>query len=175
MMNIYTGQGDKGRTFFSGVILDKDSLFLEALGTLDELVSLLGLVNSFVSIALLRKNISLLQNKIFKMQAGIANSEKAQIISSKEIQEIEKIIDRLYKQNGRVEHFIVPQGSKGSCFLHFARTVCRRAERRLVALSRIQALPKGYLAFINRLSDFLFVAALICNKRAKIKEIPPSY
>jgi cob(I)alamin adenosyltransferase len=175
-MPIYTRRGDKGETdVLGGVRLPKDHLRIEAIGQIDEFNALLGIVMSFSedekSNALLKE----IQKDIFVIGAEFAASgSKAKLhkrIGPQRVAEIEQEIDKIEAQISPLHHFILPGGSKTASLLHLARTVNRRAERAVVALSRKEKVDPQIITYLNRLSDLLFVMARLMNRRKRIEEV----
>ena len=168
-MKIYTKTGDKGETsLFGGKRVPKDSLRIEAYGTVDELNSILGIVRSKNPNDEIENILSSLQDDLFVLGADLATplthqSKFIPRISKVHVQRLEKTIDRLEKKLPPLKIFILPGGSVAGSHLHFARTVCRRAERNTVRLSRNENIGEMVMAYLNRLSDLLFVMARYAN------------
>jgi len=164
-MKIYTGRGDQGHTsLFSGEQEHKNSARVTAYGTLDELNSLLGVAHSFCQNPRIRDVLLSLQRKLFEAGADLATTRKKATridrIGETDWGELESLIDDLQSQIPPLNKFILPGGSPGSSFSHLAWTVCRRAERPLVALVRNEDdVNPDLLIYLNRLSDLLFVMA----------------
>jgi len=170
---VYTRTGDAGKTRLAGgQQVWKDSLRVEAYGTVDELNASLGVVrvvNAEVTgarshAAQLEDEMRWIQNKLFDV-GGILATAPGQTfknmpqVTGKDVMRLEKLIDRCQKDLAPLKEFILPGGGKVSGFLHQARTVCRRAERLCVRLSRQEPVDPIIVTFINRLSDRLFVLA----------------
>ncbi|MBL1212049.1 MAG: cob(I)yrinic acid a,c-diamide adenosyltransferase [Ignavibacteriae bacterium] len=170
-MKIYTKTGDTGKTgLFGGKRVSKDDLRIEAYGTIDELNGLLGIAVSKMLSERIKKDIVLIQNELFNLGADLAtpldeNKIKISIprISDTDITRLEKLIDNYQKELPELRVFILPGGLEGSSILHLSRTVCRRAERRIVELSNTESIGEAVLKYINRLSDLLFVLARFEN------------
>jgi cob(I)alamin adenosyltransferase len=184
-MKIYTRKGDRGETsLFGGERVEKDSLRLEAYGTVDELNSILGLARSNRNG--IHKEIDgmleAVQNDLFVLGADLAtplSKEKAKTprVGPKDVKRLERWIDKAEDELPPLKNFILPGGSPLAAALHLARTVCRRAERRVVALSHSEEIGELVIVYLNRLSDLLFVVARLANHRARLEEIkwsPPS-
>jgi cob(I)alamin adenosyltransferase len=174
-MSIYTKTGDKGDTgLFGGQRVPKDALRIEAYGTVDELNSVLGIVRSDNTGGETDRIIGQIQNQLFDLGADLATprsvDKKVRRIDPKDAQPLEKIIDTLETELKPLKNFILPGGSPVAARLHFARTVCRRAERAVVRLSRNEDIGEGITVYLNRLSDLLFVLARHANHRAKAPE-----
>lgn len=165
-MNIYTKTGDKGQTsLFDNQRVSKDDLRVESYGTIDELNSNLGLVKNFLEedINLIIKG---LQRKLFDVGAELAtgDSDKRPVkILEEDVKLLEKQIDKYMEKIKKPDHFIIPGSSKGAAFLHVARTVCRRAERRIISLSRESYVNPHLIKYINRLSDLIYTFARYCE------------
>lgn len=172
IMPIYTKTGDKGTTgLFSGMRVSKASLRIEAIGTVDELNSMIGFVLSVTSNKQeeIRKELLKIQNDLFVIGGALANL-KQKIDLSKRVKEIEKLIDEMTKKLPPLFNFILPGGGSGGSALHIARTVCRRAERRIVSLSEKEKVQSDIIVYINRLSDLFLTMSRFVNKLEKKKE-----
>ena len=181
-MHIYTKTGDFGETSFAnGERVLKDDLRIETYGTLDELNSLIGVTLTYVSDDSLRTILSRIQHDLFTVCAELANlSPKTQEIklqtpkvTPQHVIDLEKEINALEEKLPVQKSFILPNGTPASCFLHLTRTVCRRAERHLVAVSHQFHINPQLLTYINRLSDLLYLLARWANK--EVKEQQPIY
>ncbi len=176
-MKIYTKSGDKGDTsLFGGQRVPKDALRIEAYGTVDELNSVLGIVRADGIGKPLDHILGTLQDELFVLGADLATPRSLQRkglkrIGKKEAEFIEGTIDALEKQLKPLKSFILPGGSPVAARLHFARTVCRRAERVVVRLSRNEDIGEDCMVFLNRLSDLLFVLARFANHSANVSEV----
>jgi cob(I)alamin adenosyltransferase len=171
---VYTKTGDKGLTsLVGGKRVSKSSARVEAYGDVDELNSVLGIVLSEVKDEEIKRIINEIQNDLFIIGADLASPPEIQVprIKNERIDEIEKIIDKLLEELDPLQEFILPSGSAGGPYLHLARTVSRRAERRIAKLMEEEQLNENVLIYINRLSDLLFVMARIENKRGNFQEI----
>jgi len=175
-MKIYTKTGDKGDTsLLGGQRVPKDTLRVEAYGTVDELNSVLGIVRTENSDSQVDKILNQIQNELFELGADLANPrpstrERVRRFEPNDAQPLEKLIDTLEAQLKPLTHFILPGGSPVAARLHFARTVCRRAERAVVRLSRNEDIGEGITIYLNRLSDLLFVLARYANHVANVSE-----
>lgn len=161
---IYTKTGDDGTTgLFGGSRVNKDENRLEAYGTLDELNSYIGLIRSQIQDQQVTEILLFIQDRLFAIGAKLASDENGKQFTShltcseSDIQRIEETIDLFEKNLPTLHQFVLPGGNPLSSFCHIARTVCRRAERRMVKIKSLDIIPPGSLKFINRLSDFLFV------------------
>lgn len=176
-MKIYTKTGDKGDTsLFGGQRVPKDALRIEAYGTVDELNSVLGIVRADNGDQEIDAILEHVQNELFELGADLATPrslEKRQVkrIEMKDVQELERILDGLEGHLKPLRKFILPGGSPVAARVHFARTVCRRAERIIVRLSRNEDIGEAVIIYLNRLSDLLFVLARYSNHKANIAEV----
>lgn len=171
MSKIYTRTGDNGTTsLVGGKRVSKTDPRLDAYGTIDELNSFIGLMESVMDgKAETAGNIQWIQQKLFNIGGCLATDttsfelpESCKVLAS-DVERIEKMIDTL--QNGLPEQrsFIMPGGTQAASYAHVARTVCRRAERLILALPDEAKVPSELLQYINRLSDYLFVLARRIN------------
>ena len=176
LVKIYTRTGDGGETgLVGGVRISKDSLRVQAYGEVDELNAVLGIVRSFLVDAELDKLLRDLQRDLFVVGADLAApiGVRSNIprITGERINELEKAIDGLEEGLPRLRVFILPSGSQSGAFLHFARTVARRAERTIVTLRGKEAINEQIIPYMNRLSDLLFVMARVTNHRNRVEEL----
>jgi cob(I)alamin adenosyltransferase len=167
-MKIYTKKGDKGDTsLFGGHKVPKDALRIEAYGTVDELNSVVGLVRSGIDDTEMDTILERIQQELFALGADLATprsaTERVRRFHARDARPLEQIIDRLERSLKPLRNFILPGGSTAAASLHFARTVCRRAERAVVRLSRNEDIGDGCTIYLNRLSDLLFVLARYAN------------
>ncbi len=184
-MKIYTRTGDKGETsLFGGKRIKKSDLRVDTYGTIDELNSAIGVVLSLLQkkSAILKNELISVQHDLFEIGAYLATPKDIHVQKGKRIQqtfkpfltkrvlEIEKAIDRLTEKLEPMKTFILPGGSHAGSMLHLARTISRRAERRIVSLSQEQHIDEALLTYVNRLSDFLFTLARSINSLEKKKE-----
>lgn len=164
-MKIYTKNGDKGNTqLLGGKVVKKNHIKLECYGTIDELNAFIGNIYDQEISPLQKENLLKIQNQLFNLGSCIAfdgQKEKIKLPSITEdtIEFLEKEIDKIEVSLPVLKDFILPSGSPEVSRCHIARTVCRRAERTLVALSEEDSLNPLYLKYLNRLSDYLFVLA----------------
>jgi cob(I)alamin adenosyltransferase len=168
-MKIYTKTGDGGETsLLGGRRTSKDSLRIEAYGTVDELNSLLGLCRSLNTVSEIDAHLALLQRELFVLGADLAAdpSQKQQNVPhlpEDAVSRLETAIDSIEPRLEPLKNFILPGGTRTAAILHLARTVCRRAERLVVHLSRTETVNRNSVVYLNRLSDFLFVLARLVN------------
>jgi cob(I)alamin adenosyltransferase len=166
---VYTRAGDKGETsLVGGKRVSKASARVEAYGDVDELNSLIGIARTEIDEADANDALRAIQNELFTAGADLASPMGVAVprIESQWVQRLEEVIDRFNEQMPPLEEFILPAGTPGAAALHLARAVCRRAERRIVALAHEEEINESVLAYINRLSDLLFVLARVVNRRA---------
>lgn len=179
-MKIYTKTGDTGETSLAmGGRVQKFDPRVELYGTTDELNSILGLSLSFLpKSSKLHESLSWTQNLLFELGSELAGFHKMDdsgelipIIKETDIKYLEDKIDDMTEKLEPLKHFVLPGGSYSASFLHQARTVCRRLERRMVYEAKDHvSIPSRSIVFINRLSDFLFVASRFANLEAKVTE-----
>lgn len=161
-LKIYTKTGDKGKTsLYDGRRLNKDDIRIEAMGTVDELGSWLGLCKHYVDDKTLFEALEVIQNKLFVVTTNLATEDLEKVVhhlKETDITFLESLIDTYMIHQ---THFILTGSSKGAAHMHVARTVCRRAERLIVKLMDETYIDPLVLQYINRLSDTLF--ALGCH------------
>ena len=177
---IYTRRGDDGSTgLFGGPRVRKDSLRVEAYGDVDELNSALGVAREeLLAFEDLRAFVDLLQSELFTLGGELATPDAAAApkevprVSAALVERLEKEIDRLTETLPAMRYFILPGGSRAGAALHLCRTICRRAERKVVELAAAEDVSREALSYLNRLSDLLFVMARSANLRQGGLEIP---
>lgn len=172
-MSVYTRTGDKGKTsFYQGKRISKANLRVDTYGSLDEANSAIGLSISKLRNLEVRKELVHIQNDLFEIGAGLANpgSKINEPYFLKRVGEFEKLIDNLTKKLPQLNSFILPGGGLTGSQLHLARTITRRAERKIVELSEKEEVNSAIIIFINRLSDLLFMYARFINYKEKKKE-----
>lgn len=175
-MRIYTGAGDTGET---GLVGDararKSDPRIEACGAVDELNCCLGLAVASEISADIRELLRKLQRGLFELGAQLATPANAvnarTYITIEHVRALEQAIDQFERELPSLRRFILPGGAPHAALLHNARAVCRRAERRVVTLDEEVRLAPEIIAYLNRLSDLLFVLARLANKRADTPEI----
>lgn len=178
-MKIYTRRGDRGETdLFGGSRVTKDDLRVRAYGEVDELNAAVGAGAAASAHEDLRQTLRVAQSALFGLGAYLAtpdarHRDKAGIAGAgaEDVSELEAAIDRFEAELEPLASFILPGGTPAAAALHLARTVCRRAERALVALHREQPLDDAALGYVNRLSDLLFVLARVENHRAGVADV----
>jgi len=176
-MKIYTKTGDNGHTGLlgQGRVL-KDHPRIEAYGTVDELNAMLGLARSSGLPAELDHVIRRVQNELFCLGTMLSAAEPDAVpepsITAEHVQALERDINRLERSLPPLTQFILPGGTPGAATLHAARTVCRRAERRVVGLRGMadQTVPEVLIRYLNRLGDLLFVAARAANHECGVPD-----
>jgi cob(I)alamin adenosyltransferase len=182
-MKIYTKTGDKGVTgLLGGKRIPKDADRIEAYGTVDELNAVIGVVRSFRLPKAVEEILVKVQRDLFVVGAELASPDEklSQVdrITFEQVTSLEKNIDKFDTKLPKLSSFILPEGTSAAAHLHFARTVCRRAERRVVHLFRQKddgqaksEVGGGHLIiYLNRLSDLLFVLARFTNYFSKQNE-----
>lgn len=159
LSKIYTRTGDDGTTGLGdGNRTPKDSLRVEAFGTVDELNSTIGVLAAEVSQEALSEILLDIQHDLFDL-GGELCIPGAEMIADRHIARLENELDRINGRLPALKEFILPGGSLNAARAHLARTVCRRAERRVISLARKEAVNEPVLRYLNRLSDLLFVMA----------------
>lgn len=178
-MKIYTKTGDRGETgLFGGARVSKASLRVDTYGEVDELNSVIGLVRTEPFDAELDLLLAHVQSQLFNLGAELAAAPDSKVelgiplVSELEIGALEQAIDKAEGELAPLKTFVLPGGSKVAAHLHLARTVCRRAERKLVLLAQSQTVRDESIRYLNRLSDALFVFARLANHRAGIADVP---
>jgi cob(I)alamin adenosyltransferase len=174
---VTTGGGDGGETSLGGgQRVSKASLRIECAGSTDELNSLLGLALAGGLAADVDEALGLVQNDLFDLGADLAVVEAdksagaACRVEASQVARLGQTIDTLQQELGPLEEFILPGGSVGAATLHLARTVCRRAERVAVALSKEEPIGEQVIPYLNRLSDLLFMLARRQNQAEGLRE-----
>jgi len=162
-MRIYTKTGDKGETsLYDGTRVAKDAARVESYGTVDELTSVLGLARTVIEDEHIRRTVYLMQKDLFRVAGELATSEADKFphrIGEAEIAALEAVIDQYIARMPKVDKFIVPGNTQASAAMHVARTVCRRAERRILTLGREAPISAPLLKYMNRLSDAIYALA----------------
>jgi len=183
-MKIYTKTGDKGKTsLFGGGRVSKNNIRIESYGTIDELNAQIGYLSDLIADKNIKNDLFKIQNQLFIIGSILAtNPDKITLKSGKDRLDITKIkkedvfylehkIDKYNSTLPKMTHFILPVGHISVSSCHIARTICRRAERRIVALQEVDFVEDIVLEYINRLSDYLFVLARKLTVLNKVKEI----
>ena len=179
MAKIYTRRGDDGSTgLFGGPRVRKDDLRVAAYGDVDELNSALGVAREELPDDDIRSFLDALQSELFTLGAELATPDASSApkavprITDAHVLRLEQEIDRLTGELPEMKSFILPGGSRAGAALHLCRTICRRGERKVVSLAESSPVSAQALAYLNRLSDLLFVMARAANLRAAGREIP---
>ena len=177
LTRLYTRTGDGGTTRLgAGTEVSKDSPRVEAYGDVDELNTFIGQALSVGLCARLADALPAIQNQLFDLGGDLATPESenpefdVSRIEARHVESLESLIDVLNEAVGPLENFILPGGSPGAATLQVARTVCRRAERRVITLSRQEDIGDHVVPYLNRLSDALFVMARFENLQAGVDE-----
>jgi cob(I)alamin adenosyltransferase len=178
-MKIYTKTGDEGETsLFGGRRVSKSDARVDAYGHVDELNAALGVAAAATPEAFERDLLASVQQDLFAIGGRLASPEPDRVAKALEkavvpherIEALEQAIDRMEGELTPLRQFILPGGTPKAASLHVARTVCRRAERSVVALARVASVPREILMYLNRLSDLLFVMARLANHRAGVAD-----
>ena len=175
---VYTRTGDTGTTsLVGGVRVPKTHIRLEAYGTVDELNAHLGLLVTYLTDEADACFVRQIQDTLFAIGSYLATDtsqthlKERSIITSAQVEALEHEIDRLDGRLPRLTAFVLPGGSRGAALCHICRTVCRRAERRILSLDSEAEVAPELQAYVNRLSDYLFVLSRKMNQDEKKGEI----
>jgi cob(I)alamin adenosyltransferase len=174
-LKIYTRTGDHGQTsLFGGARVAKNDARIEAYGTVDELSSHIGVARASSVPADVESILHQVQVDLFEVGAHLASPGTSRFpgVEPRRIEELEQAIDAMERELEPLKSFILPAGSLPAAQLHVARTVCRRAERLVVALEDESPATLSTIAYLNRLSDYLFVAARFANRKAGVEDVP---
>ena len=176
-MRIYTGTGDQGTTgLFGGDRVEKDDVRVEAYGAIDELNACIGVAAAHIEPGQVTDELAAIQADLFRLGAElgcVAGKEDKlglTLVAASDAKRLEALIDDVETRLPPLKTFVLPGGTKGAAFLHQARTVCRRAERRVIASRATRPVRNEVLVYLNRLSDLLFVLARDANVAAGQKE-----
>jgi len=179
-LKIYTRTGDRGDTgLFGGGRVGKDDVRVDAYGEVDELNAVVGVVRATAPASPIATLLEQVQRDLFSIGAILATPdlekmrrqlEKARLDDAR-IAELERMIDTAEERLEPLKAFILPGGAPQAAALHVARTVCRRAERRVVHLARDVELPEVVIVYLNRLSDLLFTLARLANHEAGAPDV----
>jgi len=176
MPRMYTRTGDGGETgLFSGERVPKDSLRVEAYGTVDELSCWIGYTRSLIEGDEIDAILEKIQQDLFLVGAELAtrqkkpSAQKAKVTQDM-VKHLEQEIDRLDAELSPLSTFIIPNGTGPAAALHVARAIARRAERRTITLAQEEKLNPPLVPYLNRLSSLLFVLVRVVDKRAGVKE-----
>lgn len=175
---LYTGTGDAGTTSLTdGSRINKDSVRLEAYGTVDEFSSFVGVVISHKDCPeIIKEHLTRVQTELFYIGAILATPDKGEEKQElpaleKRIPDLEHWIDHLDELTPKIRTFVLPGGSEISAHCHVARTVCRRAERRIITLASESYVSPLIITYFNRLSDYLFIATRYANHVLGVEEL----
>ncbi len=170
----YSGTGDKGETsLYGGTRVEKADPRVEAYGDVDELNSQLGVARAHIKSKKLDQILKNVQRDLWILGGDLASelvTANVPRISKEQLDRLESVTDELNSGLPQLRRFILPGGSVPGAELHVARAVCRRVERRIVALSKVESINPDVLPYINRLSSFLFVFARAVNKMQRVPE-----
>lgn len=162
-MKIYTKTGDKGETsLYDGKRVRKDEIRVESYGTVDELNSSIGFARNFVDDPEVVRILFRVQRELFDVAGELATTDRnlfPEKIEAFHVQYLESVIDQYLEKIDKMDAFIIPGSNPSAASLHVARTVCRRAERRILRLSREEEVSEWLLKYVNRLSDTLYAIA----------------
>ncbi len=176
-MKIYTRAGDDGSTGLLGAgRVSKASARVEAYGSADELNAALGAARALDAHGWFEQELALIQAQLFTLGAELATVDARLLsrmprVAEGDVTRFEQWMDRFDAELKPLKNFILPAGTALAAQLHVARTVCRRAERRTIALSAHEPLEGPLVKYLNRLSDLLFVMARVANRRAGVAEV----
>ena len=163
LSKIYTKTGDDGSTAVSdGKRIGKDHLRIQAIGEVDELNSFIGVILSHRPSPQITTLMTQIQHQLFDL-GGELSLPSHVAIKVESVDQLEKLLDQYNATLNPLKEFILPGGSPLASFCHYARTICRRAERQVVALNHEEPVSTNILAYLNRLSDLLFVIARVIN------------
>ncbi len=183
-MTLYTGTGDDGTTgLFGGDRVSKDHPRVAAFGTVDELNACVGLAAAACGAtdpyeSQLLDMFRELQSRLFDIGADLAapmgskHEDKITRIDGDDVKQVEAWIDEIDAENEPMKRFVLPGGTELAARLHLARTVCRRAEREVIALTRVGPVNEQLRIYLNRISDLLFAMARRANKQAGVPDVP---
>ena len=181
MSKYYTGRGDDGTTgILSGKRVSKADVLIEAIGNLDELNSAIGVALSHVDDDIVSSGLKFIQNDLFVLGANLASTNEDGKMKKVQIRQdaldrLEASIKVLSDKTPELKRFVLPGGSEASSHLHLARAIARRSERSVVAAGARYKVDKMAVAYLNRLSSYLFAAALYLNSKNEVEESHPSY
>lgn len=166
LSKIYTRTGDDGTTGLGdGTRVAKDSLRVEAYGSVDELNSVLGLLLTHTLPEDIRQCLTDVQHVLFDLGGELCIPDR-KAVSLDQVSQLEQTLDDLNRSLKPLKEFVLPGGTAAAAVCHVARTVCRRAERRVISLGKTEAVSDIAIKYLNRLSDLLFVVARTLNAQA---------
>ncbi len=171
LSKIYTRTGDQGTTGLGdGSRVDKDCLRVETFGTVDELNSAIGVVLAYSVPEPIQQCLTRIQHDLFDLGGELCLPDHT-VIDENHVKRLEEILDALNKDLPRLKEFILPGGNHEAAACHLARTICRRAERRMVHFSRSEHVNSQAIVYLNRLSDLLFVIARVLTRASGDREV----
>ena len=177
MSKVYTKTGDKGITsLIGGTRVKKSDIRINSYGTVDELNSFIGLLVTYIEEQETIDLLAEMQNVLFNIGCNLAMGDnfkkelKESVVTNKLIENVEKAIDRMQAAIPELKSFVIPGGSRSASIAHVCRTVCRRAERLIIALDETSEVDKNLLAYINRLSDYFFILSRYLNNIENVAE-----
>lgn len=177
-MKVYTKTGDKGSTsLVGGQRIAKNDLRIEAYGTTDELVAHIAYLRDILNNEPVCKELVQIQDDCMVIGSLLATHPTDTHLNLPHVKEtnitfLEKAMDKMDEELEPLKRFVVPGGHMAVSYCHIVRTVCRRAERIIVALNETQDIPSNVIEYINRLSDYFFVLSRYLTKVYKVEEIP---
>ena len=176
-MKIYTKTGDKGMTsLIGGKRVPKNSARLESYGTIDELNSFLGMIRSFPLHEKITEELVEIQSRLFDVGGNLATDSGSDVkmpigVNDEDIALLEQGIDRMDSEVPPMKYFVLPGGNQAVSFCHIARTVCRRAERRILTLAAETEVDERVIRYINRLFDYLFMLSRFVAYQNGVEEL----
>ncbi len=175
-MKIYTKTGDTGETsLFGGKRVSKDDLRIESYGTIDELNSQLGLLITMIQDEQVKDLLFEIQHRLFDIGSVLAVDPTSDIslpgVRDEDIYKLEHGIDAYNLELEPLRSFILPGGNEANAHAHICRTICRRAERRVISLAKAESVDQNLIKYLNRLSDYFFVLARLLSHQARSVEI----
>ena len=171
LSRIYTRTGDNGTTGLGdGTRVAKDSTRVEAMGTVDELNAVIGVLLTEPLPETISKTLTRVQHDLFDLGGEICIPGHV-MVKAERIAVLEETLDQLNDDLSPLKEFILPGGTRAAAYCHLARTVCRRAERQLIKLGHEEAVTDVSLQYLNRLSDLLFVMCRVINKDAGCADV----
>ncbi|MEN8169517.1 MAG: cob(I)yrinic acid a,c-diamide adenosyltransferase [Pseudomonadota bacterium] len=171
LSKIYTRTGDKGTTGLGdGSRVEKDHIRIEAFGTVDELNSAIGLIRAAVLPDGIDELFSIIQHRLFDL-GGELSVPGYTVIEQSDVNKLEQRLDEYNESLPMLKEFILPAGGRATAHCHLARTICRRAERRVYSLSKSETVNSTSIVYLNRLSDLLFVTARVLARYENGQEV----
>lgn len=171
LSKIYTRTGDDGTTGLGdGSRTDKDSLRVEAFGSVDELNSVIGMLATYELPDVINRELVEIEHDLFDIGGELCIPGHS-VVTDKQVERLEQLLDALNENLQPLKEFILPGGTTAAATCHLARTVCRRAERRVVSLAREETISEPGLRYLNRLSDLLFVMSRSLNQADGVDDV----